>query len=435
MNVEAFPGFSSRAFRRRGSSRRRQLLAALGLTVLVVAGCAGPDEDKNSSDASPNASSSSTSSTASPSARAASSTSTPTPTPNKPVPARCLTPTAADIKGMDQRELTRLAASLMTVGVANYADAKTAVRAGAGGVFIGSWTDMNILTSDKRNIAALQQQADGHLMVTIDEEGGRVQRLSGLLGPIPAPATMAQTMSTKEVYALAKGHAQKMKQLGLTVDFAPSADISEPDNTTVIGDRAFSPDPMVAAKYARAFADGLAAGGVKPVVKHFPGHGSVIGDSHLGAVTAPPLDQLKQRDLQAFAALSDQPAFMVGHMEVPGLVRPGQQQPGPSSLNPAAYQLLKQGGYPKPGGGTAPAYRGVVFTDDLSGMKAITDRLPVTEAVVKAIAAGADSPLWLGTAELNAAAIAVARAVQSGQISPERIADARSRIAAFTGCA
>lgn len=427
MNLDKFRGSSKRSARRSDSHRsstRRGVVAVIALTGLVLSGCGSPDTAEP-----PVENTTSASATASSSTSGGSSASAPSSSTSTPQPIRCQTPSAGDIGKLSHLELVQLATTLMTVGVANYDDAAAAVARGAGGIFIGSWTDMSMLHTPGADLKALQAKADGHLMITIDEEGGRVQRLSGEIGALPTPAEMARTMTPQQVHDLAKGHAEKMVALGLSVDFAPNADVDMPDATTVIGDRAFSDDPKVAAEYAAAFADGLAAGGIKPVVKHFPGHGSVVGDSHAGAVTAPPLPELKKHDLLAFSALTDQPAFMVGHMEVPGF-----GEPGPASLNPAVYQLLKTGGYPKLDGGDTPAFDGVVFTDDLSGMKAITDRMAVTEAVVKAIAAGADSPLWLGTEQLPAAAEAVATAVEDGTISPDRFADARARVAHFAGC-
>ena len=129
--------------------------------------------------------------------------------------------------------------------------------------------------------------------------------------------------------------------------------------------------------YAGAYARGLRDAGLLPVLKHFPGHGHGSGDSHTGGVVTPPLADLQNNDLVPYRTLDAQApvGVMVGHMQVPGLT--GSD---PASLSPAAYALLRSGGY----GG--PPFNGPVFTDDLSSMQAITDRFGVADAVLRATA-------------------------------------------------
>ena len=110
---------------------------------------------------------------------------------------------------------------------------------------------------------------------------------------------------------------------------------------------------------------------------------------------------------------------MVGHMVVPG-VGDGRS---PSSLNPNAYAMLREGNYP----GGQP-FDGVVVTDDLSGMRAITDLMPTPEAVRHAIAAGADQALWSSGAGLREAIDGTVAAVEAGEIPPARIDDAARRV-------
>ncbi len=141
-------------------------------------------------------------------------------------------------------------------------------------------------------------------------------------------------------------------------------------------------------EYAGAYARGLRDAGLLPVLKHFPGHGHGSGDSHTGGVVTPPLADLQNNDLIPYRTLVAQApvAVMVGHLQVPGLT--GSD---PASLSPAAYNLLRSGGY----GG--PPFAGVVFTDDLSSMAAINERYGVAEAVLRALQAGADVALWVTT--------------------------------------
>ena len=145
----------------------------------------------------------------------------------------------------------------------------------------------------------------------------------------------------------------------------------------MIGDRSFGSDPAQVVDFAGAYAQGLRDAGLLPVLKHFPGHGHASGDSHAGGVVTPPLADLQDNDLVPYRTLTTQApvAVMVGHMQVPGLT--GSD---PASLSPAAYGLLRSGDY----GG--PPFNGLVFTDDLSSMGAITQRYGVAEAVLRGAA-------------------------------------------------
>ena len=198
----------------------------------------------------------------------------------------------------------------------------------------------------------------------------------------------------------------------------------------MIGDRSFSNDPAVVTTYAGEYARGLRDAGVLPVLKHFPGHGRASGDSHTGGVTTPSLDALKSFDLVPYRTLATQApvGVMVGHMQVPGLT--GND---PASLSRAAVDLLRSGtGY-----GGQP-FSGPVFTDDLSSMKAITDRYSVSEAVLKALQAGADTALWITTAEVPNVLDHLEAAVANKELSIDNINASVRRMAvakALTRCA
>lgn len=311
-------------------------------------------------------------------------------------------------------------ASLMMVGVTGYDDALQALRQGVGGVFIGSWTDPSLLTEPGHDVAALRQEIGRPFSVSIDAEGGRVQRQPAIFGSVPAPRTIAENKTPRDAYDIAFQLGSKLKEKGVTVDFAPVVDVDKGPADGAIGDRSFSGDPAVTATYATEFARGLADAGIRPVYKHFPGHGRASGDSHVKGVVSPPLADVKAVDLAPYGpALRDVPAaVMVGHVEVPGL-----GEGGPSSLNPAAYALLRSGDY----SGGAP-FRGVIYTDDLSGMKAITDRFTTPQAVLAAVKAGADCALWISTDSLTSAIDAVDQAVVSGEYPEAQLEDSALRI-------
>ncbi|MFH6890941.1 glycoside hydrolase family 3 N-terminal domain-containing protein [Corynebacterium aurimucosum] len=290
----------------------------------------------------------------------------------------------------------RAAAKLMPPAL-NYEDARAKLEAGVGGLFIPSWADPELLSDGPRGVNALREEMGRDFEVSIDFEGGRVQRFSEILGDYPSPQAMAEGHSPDEVEALATEIGHSLRAYGVTVDFAPVLDVDGGD-LEVVGDRAFSTDPEAAGDYGAAFARGLQAAGVKAVFKHFPGHGRASGDTHLGEAVTPPLEELYGHEFVSFHnALPQAPdaALMMGHLVVPGL---GEE---PASLNPRAYQLARE----------ELGYDGTIYTDDLGGMASISENFSVPEAVAAALAAGADMPLWSTDEDINAVIDAAAEVV------------------------
>jgi beta-N-acetylhexosaminidase len=316
-------------------------------------------------------------------------------------------------------------AQLLMVGVKNADDARAVVNDyHVGGIFIGSWTDLSIFNGPLADIAANSGALP--LSVSVDEEGGRVARLKSLIGTSPSPKELAQTQSTQQVHDLALQRGQAMKKLGITIDFAPVVDVTDAPDDSVIGDRSFGPDPKVVTAYAGAYAQGLRDAGLLPVLKHFPGHGHGSGDSHKGGVVTPPLSQLQTSDLVPYQTLvTEAPvAVMVGHLQVPGLTAGDD----PASLSPAAVQLLRTGtGY----GG--PPFNGLIFSDDLSSMAAISDRFGVAEAVLRALQAGTDVALWVTTDQVPAVLNRLQSAVAAGELPMSAVDESVVRVATMKG--
>jgi len=338
-----------------------------------------------------------------------------------PAPAAPASPFCGDVAALSTRDKL---AQLLMVGVKNGADARSVVsNYHVGGIMIGSWTDLSMLTDgtlvDIANIGPLP------LAVSVDEEGGRVSRLSSLIGASPSARTLAQTQTPDQVYALALARGRQMRGLGITVDFAPVVDVSNQGADTVIGDRSFSNDPATVTAYAGAFARGLRDAGVLPVLKHFPGHGHGSGDSHTaGAVSTPPLSELMKSDLVPYVTLTTEApvAVMIGHLEVPGLT--GDT---PASLSAAAVNLLRSGGYGGPG------FNGPIFSDDLSSMAAISSRYGVAEAVLRSLQAGTDVALWITTAEVPAVLDRLEKAVSGGELALAGVEGSVLRMAGIKG--
>lgn len=350
-----------------------------------------------------------------------SSTSVYSSTPRSSVPSSAL----AAPNGCGGPELAKMTvrdklAQMVVVGVTGAADAQQVVESEhVGGVFIGSWTDLSVLTSGA--IGRISARSTIPLMVTVDQEGGRVSRLKKLGIDTPSARVIAQTKTPAQTRALMASVGRQMKKLGITVDFAPDVDVSNESDDEVIGDRSFSNDPNVVTEYGQAYAQGLRDAGIMPVFKHFPGHGHGSGDSHTGTVRTPPLAQLKSSDLVPYRTLLTMPgvAAMVGHLIVPGLT--GNELP--ASVNPKAIGMLRTGkGY----GG--PAFNGVVFSDDLSGMAAISAKYPIEQAVPMALRAGSDVALWLSTDKVSTVLDALERAVASKRLSAAKVNQSVIRI-------
>ena len=314
-------------------------------------------------------------------------------------------------------------AQLLMVGVTGADDARAVVDTHhVGGIMIGGWTDMSIMGGPLAEIANTAGPLP--LAVSVDEEGGRVSRLSGLIGSQPSPRVLAQSKTPAEVHGIALHRGQAMRNLGVTIDFAPVVDVTTESDDEVIGDRSFGSDPAQVVDFAGAYAQGLRDAGLLPVLKHFPGHGHASGDSHQGGVVTPPLADLQANDLVPYRTLTTQSpvAVMVGHMQVPGLT--GSD---PASLSPDAYGLLRSGNY----GG--PPFGGLVFTDDLSSMGAINQRYSVSDAVLRALQAGADVALWVTTDEVPAVLDRLEKALADGELTPARVDDSVLRVAAAKG--
>jgi beta-N-acetylhexosaminidase len=301
-------------------------------------------------------------------------------------------------------------AQLVMVGVDPRSgnEAKDVVaRYGVGGVFIGG--QATGIFADG-SLAGLVSPAGIPVLVAVDEEGGRVQRIDQLAGSIPSARAMAQTMTPAQVHDVGLARGQELRRLGVTMDLAPVVDVSNQGSGQVIGDRSFGNDPGVVADYAGAFASGLRDAGVVPVIKHFPGHGHAAGDSHRESAVTPPVGELEASDLIPFRRLVTEPQLgvMIGHLDVPGLTAPNE----PATVSPGVVNDLLR---------TQLGYGGFVITDDLSQMAAIRRSYGVPEAALRALAAGSDMALFVTSAELPDVLVHLADAVRSQRLDEAQV--------------
>jgi beta-N-acetylhexosaminidase len=158
--------------------------------------------------------------------------------------------------------------------------------------------------------------------VLIDQEGGRVQRLAPPHWPVyPAGAVFGRlydidsALGLKAARLSARLIADDLGQLGITVDCLPLADVPVAGADAVIGDRAYGTDPAKVAAIARAVTEGLEEGGILPVLKHIPGHGRAMADTHFRLPTVDTdKNELERTDFAAFRPLSDLPMAMTAHV-------------------------------------------------------------------------------------------------------------------------
>jgi len=264
-------------------------------------------------------------------------------------------------------------------------------------------------------VAAVQAaSATGPVMVAVDEEGGRVQRFEAMLGSMPSAAEMT-ALTVDAVRAMATERAEALVDLGVTVVLAPVLQVG---GSPGIGDRSFSDDPEVVSTHGIAFAEGLMAGGLVPVVKHFPGHGRANADSHDELATTPPLGELWEVDLLPFVLTPDGAAVMVGHLAVPGLTGGV-----PATLSPAAVTGLLRDDL---------GFDGVVVTDDLA-MGAVADLVDVATAARLALIAGADLLMIGGLANVVPAAWSLVAALDDGSLDERWLDEAVERVLAMRG--
>lgn len=294
------------------------------------------------------------------------------------------------------------------------------VSQGVGGVILFGTSAPADLGFELRSLETAAPGGISPLVMT-DEEGGGVQRMANLVGALPWARVMGGTMTPTEIESLAESTGKGMLQQGVTMDLAPVVDIDGGDGPNAVdpdGWRSFSSDPTVATSDGLAFAAGLMAAGVIPVVKHFPGLGGSSANTDDGPANTLPLTTLVGGGLLPFEAVvkGGLPAVMVSNAAVPGLTT------GPASLSEAAIEGLLVGRL---------RFHGLIITDSLDALAIADLGLSVAQATVEAIAAGADMVMFGGgdpalvTGSIDAA---IALALEDGQVSRARLVDAASHV-------
>src|SRR4051812_22105688 len=327
-------------------------------------------------------------------------------------------------------EFEREAARCVFVGIAGPTpsqDELELVKRGVGGVILFS---RNV--KEPAQVADLsrhlKEAAPGPLLVAIDQEGGRVQRLkppfwtswptARRLGQIDEKGGILGLNGASVAEKVGRLLARELLACGIDLNFAPVVDVDTNPLNPVIADRSFSRDPRRVARLGVAFAQGLEKAGVASCVKHFPGHGDTSQDSHL---TLPRLAHDRQRlwevELMPFvaAARAGLASVMTAHVRFEAFDRL------PATLSPMSLQLLRKD----------VEFRGCCISDDLE-MRAISDIWGVPDAAELSVAAGCDAVLVCHTLQAQHDSIdAIARGARAGPLSRERLAEASARVQAL----
>src|SRR4051812_40541859 len=324
-------------------------------------------------------------------------------------------------------EFDRAAARCVFVGVQGKvpsAQELELVHRGVGGVILFSRNVDNPAQVAELS-RTLKSAAPGPLLICIDQEGGRVQRLKAphwtpwptmrRVGEIDEEGGLPGLNGTAVAEKLGKAIADELSACGVDLDFAPVVDVDTNPRNPVIGDRSFSRDPRRVARLGVALAQAMERAGVASCVKHFPGHGDTSQDSHL---TLPRLahdpNRLWQVELVPFvaAARAGLASVMTAHVRFETFDRL------PATLSPVSLRLLRDD----------VGFRGCCISDDLE-MRAISDTWGVPDAAELAIAAGCDAVLVCHTLQHQHDSIdAIARSARSGPLPRARLLEADARV-------
>ena len=290
-----------------------------------------------------------------------------------------------------------------------------------GGIIYFAWTDsvknpqQIARLSNGVQDAALDQRVPVPSLVGIDQEGGIVARIGPPATQLPGNMALGAARSTRDAQDAAAINGDELAAMGINWNFAPVADVNVNPANPVIGVRSFGENPGMAADMVAAQTRGYLSAGVAGAAKHFPGHGDTATDSHTGLpVVDHTREEWERLDRPPFEAAiaAGVPAIMSAHISVPALDPSGD----PATLSePIMTGILRE----------ELGYDGVVITDalDMAGASATygNDRVPVL-----ALEAGVD--MLLMPPEFEVAHSAVLEAVETGELTEERIDTSVRRI-------
>lgn len=256
-------------------------------------------------------------------------------------------------------------------------------------------------------------------LLCVDEEGGRVARIANNdafgLERFESMTALASGNDRKKVRRASNYIGSYVRKFGFDVDFAPVADVNTNPGNIVIGPRAFSDNPKIAATMVKAYLRGLKQAGITGCLKHFPGHGDTLNDTHTGyASSQKTWDEMNGCEMLPFKAgiASGAEIIMTAHIAAPNVTGTDK----PSTLSSVILQeKLRE----------SLGYKGIIITDAMV-MGAISLHYSSAEAAVEAIKAGAD--IILMPKDLIEAVDGIVSAVEKGEIDEKRIDESVCRI-------
>ncbi|MFJ7934727.1 beta-N-acetylhexosaminidase [Sporosarcina sp. NPDC096371] len=255
------------------------------------------------------------------------------------------------------------------------------------------------------------------LFMSVDEEGGRVSRLPAGIPKLPTSAQIGKRHDETVSYRAGTYVAEVLHDFGYNMNFAPVLDVNSNPGNPVIGDRSLGADPEQVAKLGVSMMHGMMDSGVIPVVKHFPGHGDTVVDSHkVLPKVEKTLEKLRNVELFPFQQAIDEgaDAVMVAHILFPEL-----DPEYPASMSKEIITGLLR---------VEMEFDGVIITDDLV-MGAITNDYTVPEAAVQSFMAGSDLLLVVGDTNNQVNTVnALETAIDEGSITEERLNESVKRI-------
>lgn len=323
-------------------------------------------------------------------------------------------------------ELHRLAAGVLLPGFAGTTAPDWVLRRieeGLGGVvlFGRNVVDDEQVAALTASLRSVRDGRDG-LVVATDEEGGDVTRLDRRTGSsVPGNHSLGAADDPELTEAVAIAIGRRLAACGITVDLAPSADLTLSPLDPIIGVRSFGSDPHLAARHVDAFVRGLQSTGVAACAKHFPGHGAATEDSHHTLPVLPRGEaELRAVELVPFRAAiaAGVRSIMTGHLVVP------DWGDDPVTLNPYALGLLRR----------EFGFTGTVITDAID-MGAVAGTTGMGGGAVRALLAGADA-LCVGGSftdedSLTGLVETLVTAVTGGTLPEARLREAAGRVAAL----
>lgn len=253
------------------------------------------------------------------------------------------------------------------------------------------------------------------LWISVDQEGGRVQRFKEHFTILPKAADIGKTGSPKLAFDVAEVIAKELKAVGINLNFCPDTDIHTNPNNPVIGDRSYGSTEEIVSKMVTAMARGHLINGVQPCVKHFPGHGDTSVDSHFELPKVETdLKELREREFKPFVkAFKSRCSFvMTAHILNPGI---DPEMPATLSSKTLREILRKELRYSK-----------IILSDDLE-MEAITKHFGAKEAPVLALKAGCDMLIYRTENAARHAFEAVTQSIEEGELTPESILESATR--------